>query len=91
MIKFAIDQTLMATVNTLSFSAAMAVIRGASTGVAWQKAREEYWPVMRAGWKLWPWVSLANFSLVRTVEMRQFVGGVAGLVWGVYLSMLYGH
>lgn len=81
----------MATLNTLGFSAGMATIRGANTQVAWQKAKEEYWPVMRAGWKLWPWVSLANFSLVKTVEMRQLVGGLAGLVWGVYLSILYSH
>ena len=51
-------------------------------------ARAEFWPIYLAGLKLWPAVSLFNFSAVKTVEGRAAVGAAAGLVWGVYLSMV---
>jgi len=41
---------------------------------------------MISGWKLWPLVSLLNFTLV-PVEKRVLVGNIVGLLWGVYLSL----
>lgn len=41
---------------------------------------------MLAGYKLWPLVSLLNFTVV-PVEQRTFVGGLVGLGWGVYLAI----
>lgn len=87
-IKFLIDQTLCASLNTIGFSAGMAGIKGASTSQAMQIAKQDFWPMMSAGWRLWPFVSLANYSVVKTVEARQFVGSCAGLVWGIYLSLI---
>lgn len=52
------------------------------------EARGELLPIMRAGWGLWPWVSLFNFVLVKSVEVRNLVGSVAGMGWGVYMSLL---
>ncbi len=40
-----------------------------------------------AGYKFWPIVTLLNLIVV-PVEQRMLVGGLAGLVWGVYLSLL---
>lgn len=40
-----------------------------------------------AGFKFWPLVSLANLIFV-PVEQRMLVGGLAGLVWGIYVSLL---
>ncbi len=51
------------------------------------RARADFWPLLRAGWRFWPFVSFGNFALVRTVELRNLVGALAGLVWGVYMSM----
>ncbi|KAH7037433.1 uncharacterized protein B0I36DRAFT_314051 [Microdochium trichocladiopsis] len=52
------------------------------------KSRAEFVPIMVAGWKLWPLVSLINFTLVQTIEGRSLVGGLAGVAWGVYMSLL---
>jgi len=52
-----------------------------------ERTRAGLWPMLVAGWKFWPAVSLANFALVQSVEMRNLVGALAGLVWGVYLSL----
>lgn len=40
-----------------------------------------------AGWKMWPAVSLFNFTFVRTVETRNLVGALAGVAWGIYMSL----
>ncbi|KAG5929324.1 hypothetical protein E4U53_002465 [Claviceps sorghi] len=57
-------------------------------GVVLRAARAEFWTIVRAGIKLWPAVSLANYTLVKTVEGRSLVGCIAGLGWGVYMSMV---
>lgn len=43
----------------------------------------------KAGWKLWPLVSLVNFTMV-PVEKRVVVGSLVGVGWGVYLSLMAG-
>jgi hypothetical protein len=40
-----------------------------------------------AGLKLWPLVSIFNFSFV-PVEKRIIVGSLVGLFWNIYLSIL---
>lgn len=53
-----------------------------------QRSKDEFAPIMMAGWKLWPLVSLINFTLVQSIEGRSLVGGLAGVGWGVYMSLL---
>ena len=38
------------------------------------------------GYKLWPAVSLLNYTVV-PVEKRVVVGSLVGLAWGVFLAM----
>lgn len=52
------------------------------------EARAELYPIVKAGWALWPWVSLFNFVLVKSIEVRSLVGALAGMVWGVYMSLI---
>lgn len=52
------------------------------------RSRAEFLALVVAGWRLWPLVSLVNFTLVKTVEGRNLVGGLAGVVWGVYMSLV---
>ncbi|ROW16398.1 hypothetical protein VPNG_02887 [Cytospora leucostoma] len=113
-IKFVLDQTIGAVVNTLLFSLFTHSIQQAmahrTTGpsesaaflfsgypldysqVNWrlvlEETQRELYPIMKAGWGLWPWVSLFNFVLVKSVEVRNLVGSVAGMGWGVYMSLL---
>ena len=48
---------------------------------------QETLPLMINGWKLWPAVSILNFTVV-PVHRRILVGSVVGLFWGVFLSLL---
>ncbi|PHH69369.1 hypothetical protein CDD82_7811 [Ophiocordyceps australis] len=51
-------------------------------------ARAEFWPIINAGMRFWPLVSLLNFTLVKTVHARNLVGALAGVAWGVYMSLM---
>lgn len=53
-----------------------------------ERSRLEFLPIMKAGWRLWPFVSLFNFAVVRSVEVRNLVGSLAGVGWGVYMSLV---
>lgn len=113
LIKFGLDQSVGAAINTLLFSMFMNSIQlamahrprdaGSSLGflasgaaldygrVDWTavvaKSRAEFWSIVKAGWRLWPAVSLVNFTLVKSVQGRNLVGSLAGVVWGIYMSL----
>ncbi|PQE04979.1 mpv17 pmp22 family protein [Rutstroemia sp. NJR-2017a BBW] len=88
LIKVFLDQTVLATFNVFLFLVTFALFKGATTQQAVQNASEEYWDMMKAGWTLWPWVSLGNFAVVKSVQGRALVGGLAGIVWNVWLGMV---
>lgn len=41
---------------------------------------------MKAGWSLWPAVSLLSFTVIPP-QQRIVFGSIVGLAWGVYLSL----
>lgn len=114
-IKFVLDQTLGAAVNTLLYSTFIRSLRAATahapptmsffkavewwlaagavdfTAVnfhqVWLAAQDEFWPIVRAGWKLWPFVSLINFTLIKSVQGRNLFGAIAGVAWGIYICI----
>ncbi|KAI3320763.1 Mpv17/PMP22 family protein [Xylariaceae sp. AK1471] len=51
-------------------------------------SRNEFFSILVAGWKLWPFVSLINFAFVTTIEGRNLVASLAGVVWGIYMSLV---
>jgi hypothetical protein len=55
------------------------------------KARGEFWGLVKAGWRFWPLVSLVNYVFLTSVEARSLVGALAGLGWGIYLSLMTGQ
>ncbi|KJZ75902.1 hypothetical protein HIM_04726 [Hirsutella minnesotensis 3608] len=115
-IKFALDQTVGAVVNTLLFSLFIHSLQDAMapaprvaslpkalaywlTPGAVDFARvdfarvldvslAEFWPIILAGVKVWPAVSLLNFTVVKTVSSRNLVFCIAGVAWGIYMSMV---
>ena len=41
---------------------------------------------MLAGYTLWPFVSILNFTVI-PVEKRTLVGSLVGLGWGIFLAI----
>ena len=54
----------------------------------WSQATGEFWTILTASWRLWPAVALTNFTLVKTVQGRNLVGSLAGVGWGIYMSLV---
>jgi hypothetical protein len=76
--------------NTLIFSIVFAGFGGASFEQAVEIAKQDFWGLMWASWKLWPLVSFVNYALLKSVQSRQIVSGLANVAWGVYLSLVAG-
>jgi protein Mpv17 len=47
---------------------------------------QDFFPMIFAGYKFWPLITITNLVLV-PVDQRMLVGGLAGLVWGIYVSL----
>ena len=89
-IKFALDQTIGAAANTVLFIAGIALLRGESFAAIQQSIQAQFLPMIFAGQKLWPLVSILQFTVV-PFEWRTLVGSFVGLLWGVYLSLVSGR
>lgn len=63
--------------------------------VDWRHAvalsRAEFWPLVKASWAFWPFVSVLNFAVIKDVARRSLVGNLAGVAWGVYMSLFTAH
>lgn len=68
----------------------MGSLQGQSNEVLKLRARQEFLPMMIAGYKLWPMVSLAGYGGLKSVAARQLLGSCAGLGWNVFLSLKAG-
>jgi hypothetical protein len=93
LIKFMLDQTIGALVNTLMFLAYMAYVNASQQGKpdAWgavvKDCRDKTWPMMKDGYKFWPAISLISFVWI-PVDKRVVFGCSVGVIWGIYLSLM---
>lgn len=96
LVKFILDQTFGAVLNTLMFLVFMGYVNespaGASAKGLWggameREVREKFWPMIMDGYKFWPMVSLVSFLWV-PVDKRVVFGCSVGVLWGIYLSLL---
>ncbi|KAB8075428.1 hypothetical protein BDV29DRAFT_107475 [Aspergillus leporis] len=85
--KIVIDQVIGGAWATVLFSMTMGLLRGQEYGVIVDQVRNEFWPLLIAGFKLWPLVSILNFTVV-PADKRLLVGSIFGVIWGVYLSLM---
>ncbi|KAK5991016.1 hypothetical protein PT974_09292 [Cladobotryum mycophilum] len=56
--------------------------------LVWEESLEEFPVIFFAGLKLWPLIAVINFTLVKSVQGRNLVGGLAGVAWGVYICLM---
>ena len=71
------------------FIAGIALLRGQPWSKVYTNIQEQFWPMTFAGQKLWPAVSILSFVVI-PLEHRMLFGSVAGLFWGIYLSLVSG-
>ncbi|KAH7090385.1 hypothetical protein FB567DRAFT_491142 [Paraphoma chrysanthemicola] len=94
-IKFLLDQTFGALINTLMFLAYIAYTNAVQqgNGDAWgavvRDCTDKTWPMIKDGYKFWPAISLISFLWV-PVDKRVVFGCSVGVIWGIYLSLAVG-
>lgn len=88
--KFFLDQTIGAAANTVLFMVGIALLQGRSLSQGVDECRQSFWPLIFAGQKLWPLVSVISLTLV-PVERRMVFGSVIGVGWGIFLSLISGE
>lgn len=71
------------------FIAGIALLRGQSLDSMLADVQQKFWPMTFTGQKLWPAVSILSFAVI-PLEQRMLFGAVAGLFWGIYLSLVSG-
>ncbi|EMD69222.1 hypothetical protein GGP41_004766 [Bipolaris sorokiniana] len=92
LIKFILDQTIGAVVNTLMFVSYMAYVNAQGkpgvnvSDVVTSDCINKTWPMMKDGYKFWPAISLISFLWI-PVDKRIVFGASVGVVWGIYLSL----
>lgn len=84
--KFLLDQTVGAAVNTVLFIVGIALLQGRGLTTGLRECQEKFWPLIRAGHRLWPMVSIINLTMV-PVEHRMLFGSIIGVGWGIFLSI----
>ncbi|EHK47525.1 hypothetical protein TRIATDRAFT_52374 [Trichoderma atroviride IMI 206040] len=85
-VKFLLDQSLSAPINTVAFIYLMGGMTFQSNSQIWNNVQKDFWPMLIAGYRVWPIIGLLNLSVV-PFDYRQLVGSVAGLFWGIFLSL----
>lgn len=89
-IKFLLDQSVGSAVNTVMFIMGIAMLRGQSLEYGWEQTVTGFWPLVFAGQKLWPLVSIISLTMI-PVEQRMVFGSIIGVGWGIFLSLMAGE
>jgi hypothetical protein len=79
--------TLGAIMNTVAFLVLMGLLKHHSWAQIGTSLREETWPIIRAGYVIWPVASIISFAFV-PVEKRIVWLSFVGLMWGIYMSLV---
>ncbi|PGG96733.1 hypothetical protein GX51_07687 [Blastomyces parvus] len=84
--KILIDQTVGAAWSTALFIVTLSALNGQDARAIQQSLFRDFFPIIIAGLKLWPMVSVISFTMVPP-EKRVLTGNLFGMIWGIYLSL----
>lgn len=85
-IKVAFDQTIWSAFWNSVYFVTLGVLRLESPASIASELRATFWPMLTAGWKLWPFAHLITYGVV-PVEQRLLWVDCVELVWVSILSM----
>ncbi|MCO5606478.1 hypothetical protein L7F22_060666 [Adiantum nelumboides] len=85
-IKVAFDQTIWSAIWNSIYFVTIGALRLESPASIALELRSTFWPMLTAGWKLWPFAHLVTYGLV-PVEQRLLWVDCVELVWVTILSM----
>ncbi|KAK9235046.1 hypothetical protein V1525DRAFT_19685 [Lipomyces kononenkoae] len=86
-IKLVLDQTIGQIVVNTTFVIIMRYQQWESATLLLRDIQSSVWTIVRASWKLWPWVALVNFLFVPP-SSRVVLVSIIGFGWNIFLSFL---
>ncbi|KAL7142181.1 hypothetical protein ABFS83_08G106800 [Erythranthe nasuta] len=84
-VKVAFDQTVWSAVWNSIYFVVLALLRFESPVVIFNELRATFWPLLTAGWKLWPFAHVITYGVV-PVEQRLLWVDCIELIWVTILS-----
>lgn len=84
-IKIAIDQTFWASVWNGAYYFLLNISKGNSVETAWKDVRVKWWPMLKAGWRLWPFAHIITYGFVPGRHRLLFVD-IVDLGWCSFLA-----
>ena len=85
--KVLFTQTFFTVTGTSLFYFTLGMAEGKTAGEAVNEVRAKLWPTLLTGWKIWPIISIINFTFVPPQFQVPFVN-VISIFWGVYMSYM---
>ncbi|KAK8643848.1 hypothetical protein V6N13_013125 [Hibiscus sabdariffa] len=84
-VKVAFDQTAWAAVWNSIYFIVVGILRFESPTSIYSELKATFWPMLTAGWKLWPFAHLITYGLI-PVEQRLLWVDCVELIWVTILS-----
>ncbi|KAL7102303.1 hypothetical protein ACP275_08G111400 [Erythranthe tilingii] len=84
-VKVVFDQTVWSAVWNSIYFVVLALLRFESPVVIFNELRATFWPLLTAGWKLWPFAHVITYGVV-PVEQRLLWVDCIELIWVTILS-----
>ncbi|KAI9166414.1 Mpv17-like protein [Paramyrothecium foliicola] len=84
--KLILDQTIGFCISGCIFLICTNITRVSSLDELFLIIRQRLWPLIKAGWHLWPLVAICNFLWV-PVRSRVLVAVCVGFGWSIFLSI----
>eukprot|EP00239_Pterosperma_sp_CCMP1384_P001857 CAMPEP_0197849250 /NCGR_PEP_ID=MMETSP1438-20131217/11382_1 /TAXON_ID=1461541 /ORGANISM="Pterosperma sp., Strain CCMP1384" /LENGTH=380 /DNA_ID=CAMNT_0043461837 /DNA_START=958 /DNA_END=2100 /DNA_ORIENTATION=+ len=86
-VKIAFDQSMYAALYNTVFYTALGLFRGDSISVVVNDIKSNFWRLMKAGWKLWPFVHIITYSFIPTSHKVLWVDCVE-IIWAFILCTI---
>lgn len=85
--KICFDQTFYAAAYNVMFYSCQGLFRGNSVQTVLNDVRNQFWRLMKAGWKLWPFVHCFTYTIIPTEHKVLWVDGVE-IIWASILCII---
>ena len=86
-IKLALDQSIYAATYNCVFFMGIGLLRRDHPRRIFADIKDKFWQMMRAGWKLWPFVHIVTYTMIPTRFKLLWVDTIE-VIWVTYLSMV---
>ena len=86
-LKLCLDQSIYAATYNCVFFFGIGLLRRDHPERIFADIKDKFWQMMRAGWKLWPFVHVITYTMIPTRFKLLWVD-IVEVIWVTYLSLV---